>query len=44
MFQFIVAPQGIEKVTMQLTDTPTKVYAMGAKLFLSKVPLEAVQI
>ena len=40
MFQIIVTPQGIEKVTIQLIDTPTKVYAIGAKLFLSKVPLE----
>ena len=32
MFQLIVTPQGIEK------DTPTKVYAIGARLFLSKVP------
>ena len=35
MFQLIVTPQGIEKVTIQLKDTPTKVYAIGAKLFLS---------
>ena len=27
MFQLIVTPQGIEKVTIQLIDTPTKVYA-----------------
>ena len=26
MFQLIVTPQGIEKVTIQLKDTPTKVY------------------
>ena len=32
-----------EKVTIQLIDTPTKVYAIGAKLFLSKVPLEVLQ-
>ena len=25
MFQLIVTPQGIEKVTIQLIDTPTKV-------------------
>ena len=37
MFQLIVTPQGNEKVTIQLKDTPTKVYAIGAKLFLSKV-------
>ena len=42
MFQLIVMPQGIEKVTIQLIDTPTKVYAIGARLFLSKVPLEVV--
>ena len=29
-------PQGIEKVTIQLEDTPTKVYAIGAKLFFIK--------
>ena len=43
MFQLIVMPQGIEQVTIQLKDTPTKVYAIGAKLFLSKVPLEVLQ-
>ena len=44
MLQLIVTPQGIEKVTIQLTDTPTKVYAIGARLFfLSKVPLEVLQ-
>ena len=43
MFQLLVTPQGIEKVTIQLKDTPTKVYAMGARLFLSKVPLEVLQ-
>ena len=35
MFQLLVGtPQGIEQVTLQLKDTPTKVYAIGAKLFL----------
>ena len=43
MFQLIVTPQGIEKVTIQLIDAPTKVYAIGARLFLSKVPLEVLQ-
>ena len=43
MFQLIVTPQGIEKVTIQLKDTPTKVYTIGAKLFLLKVPLEVLQ-
>ena len=43
MFQLMVTPQGIEKVAIQLKDTATKVYAMGAKLFLSKVPLEVLQ-
>ena len=43
MFQSIVIPQGIEKVTIQLKDTLTKVYAMGAVLILSKVPLEVLQ-
>ena len=28
MFQLIVTPQGIEKVMIQLIDTPTKVYAI----------------
>ena len=37
MFQLLVTPQGIEKVTIQLVDTPKKVYAVGARLFLSKV-------
>ena len=31
------------KVTIQLKDAPTKVYAIGTKLFLSKVPLEVLQ-
>jgi len=43
MFQSIGTPQGIEKVTLQLKDTPTKVYAIGAKLFLLKVPIEVLQ-
>ena len=43
MFQLIVTPQGIEKVTIQLIDTPPKVYAIGARLFLSKMPLEVLQ-
>ena len=43
MFQLIVTPQGNEKVTIQLKDTPTKVYAIGARLFLSKVPLQVLQ-
>ena len=28
---------------IQLIDTPTKVYTIGARLFLSKVPLEVLQ-
>ena len=43
MFQLIVTPQGNEKVTIQLKDAPTKVYATGAKLFLLKVSLEVLQ-
>ena len=43
MFQVIVTPQGIEKVTIQLIDTPTKVNAISARLFLSKLPLEVLQ-
>ena len=40
MFQLVGTPQGIEKVAVQLKDTPTKVYATGV---LSKVPLEVLQ-
>ena len=43
MFQLIVTPQGIGKVTIQLIYPPTKVYAIGARLFLSKVLLEVLQ-
>ena len=43
MFQLIGTPQGIEKVTLKLKDTPTKVYAIGARLLLLKVPLEVLQ-
>ena len=43
MFLLIVTPQGIEKVMIQLKDTPSKVYAIGAELFLSKVPLEVIR-
>ena len=43
MFQLIVTPQGIEKVTIQLIDTPAKVYVIGVRSFLSKVPLEGLQ-
>ena len=43
MFQLIVTAQGIEKVTIQLKDTPTKVYAISARLFRSKVPVEVLQ-
>ena len=35
MFQLIVTPKGIEKVMIRLIDTPPKVYAIGARLFLS---------
>ena len=38
MFQLIVIPQSIENVTIQLNDTPTKVYAIGAKLFCQRCP------
>ena len=38
MFQIIVTPQGIEKVTIQLKDTPTKVYAIGAEFFYQRCP------
>ena len=43
MFPLIVMPQGMEKVTIHLKDTPTKVYAIGARLFLSKVPQEVLR-
>ena len=43
MFQLIVMLQGIEKVVIQLKDTPSKVWGIGSKLFLSKVPLEVLQ-
>ena len=43
MLQLIVTPQGNEKVTILLIDPPPKVYAIGARLFLSKVPLEVLQ-
>ena len=42
-FQLIFKPQGIEKVMIQLKDTPTEVYAIGARLFLAKVRLEVLQ-
>ena len=44
MFQLIGTPQGIGKVMIQLKDKPSKVYTIGAELFLSKVPLEVLQI
>ena len=43
MFQLIATPQGIEKVMIQLKDTPSQVYTIGAELFLSEVPLEVLQ-
>ena len=43
MFQLIEMPQGIEQVTVQSKDTSKKEYAIGAKLFLSKVPLEVLR-
>ena len=43
MFQLIVMPQGIDKVTIQLIDTPTKEYAIGAKVVSIKGPLEVLQ-
>ena len=36
MFQLIVTPQGIEKVMIQLEDTPSKVYAISAEFILIK--------
>ena len=43
MFQLMITPKSIEKVTIQLFYTSTKVYAIGARLFLSKVLLEVLQ-
>ena len=40
MFQLIATPQGNEKGTIQLKDTPTKVYAIGAELLLLRMPVE----
>ena len=40
----MVTPQGNEKVTIQLKDTLTKVYAIGAKLFLSGAPRSASKL
>ena len=40
------APRSASKLgteLIQLIDTPTNVYAIGAKLFLSKVPLDVLQ-
>ena len=37
MFQLIVMSQGIEKVMIKLIDTPTKVYAIGAR-FIKGAP------
>ena len=36
MFQLIVTPQGIEKVTIQLKDTITRVYAMVLSCFYQR--------
>ena len=44
MFQLIVTPQGIEKVMIQLKDTPTKVYAICAKLFYQRCPQKCFKI
>ena len=43
MFLLKVTPQGNEKVTIQLKDTHTKVFAIGAKMYLSKVPIEVLK-
>ena len=44
MFQLIITPQGIEKVTIQIKDTPTKVYAIGAKCFIKGAPRSASKL
>ena len=43
MFQLIVMSQGIEKVMIQIKNTFKGIFAIGAELFLSKVPLEVLQ-
>ena len=43
-FQIIGTPQGIEQVTVQLKDTPTKVYAIGAKFFIKGAPRSASKL
>ena len=43
MYQLIVIAQGNKKAKTQLKDRPSKVYPIGAKLFLSKVPPEVLQ-
>ena len=43
IFQLTVTPQGLEELMIQLKDTPSKVYAIGTELFLSKLPLEVLQ-
>ena len=37
MFKLIVTPQDIEIITIQLIDTPPKVYAIGAR-FIKGAP------
>ena len=44
MFQLIGTRQGIDQVTVKLEDAPTEVYARDTKLFLTKVPLEVLEV
>ena len=43
MFLLMVTPQDIDTSHKPIKNTPTKVYAIGVKLLLSKVPLEELQ-
>ena len=43
MFQLMITPQGIERVTIQLKDTPTKVYALGG-VFIKGAPTKCFRI
>ena len=43
IFQLVGMPHCYEQVTVRSKGTPTKLYALGAKLFLSRVALEVLQ-
>ena len=44
LFQLLVTPQGIEKVMIQLKDTPSKVYAIGRVVFIKGAPRSASKL